>query len=79
MPNENEVRSQIHASIQTIGLAATAKRLDLHAEVVARVACGARVRAGTLALAGQRLGLLVASSPQPMLVSTAPAAGDIAS
>lgn len=77
MPTENEVRSQIHASIQSIGLAETAKRLDLHAEVLARVACGARVRAGTIALAGQRLALLIAATSQPLALSSMPVAGDL--
>ena len=68
---EQNIRSKIHAAIQDLGLAETSRRLQLKPDTLARIACGALVKAGTLALVSQRLEMLEAATP--LALSTLPA------
>jgi hypothetical protein len=68
---EQEIRSKTHAAIQDLGLAETSRRLQLKPDTLARVACGALVKKGSLALVSQRLEMLEASTP--LALATLPA------
>ena len=60
-----------------LGPAEAGRRLGIAQNTLARLAAGLPVRAGTLLLAEQRLGLLISSSPLPMAISSLPPAGEI--
>lgn len=70
MLNEQQIRSKTHAAIQDLGLAETSRRLQLKPDTLARIACGALVKAGSLALVRQRLEMLEAGTP--LALSTVP-------
>lgn len=55
---ELETRERIRALVQTEGTARAAKLLGMPRQTTLAIAAGAEVRAGTLALAAQRVALL---------------------
>jgi hypothetical protein len=58
--SEDQVRARVAETLKIHGVAATAVKLGLSQEAVLRIAAGARVRPGSLALAGLRLESIVA-------------------
>jgi hypothetical protein len=70
MLNEQEIRTRTHAAIQSLGLAEVSRRLDIKPDMLARIACGALVKKGSLALVGQALPRLEAAAAPPLALSS---------
>lgn len=62
------VRTRVAQIISELGVPEAGRRLQMKREQLLRLAAGADVRPGSIALAAGRLGLLV---PAPMLLATA--------
>ncbi len=75
MPDPIVVRAQIAQLVSTLGATAAARKLGLNRNTVMALAAGANVRAGTMAIAAQRLGLL--APPAVLAITSAPTASDI--